>query len=273
MSAPNNGSLPSRPRLGLALGSGAALGAAHAGVIQALDEAGIQIDVIAGTSAGAIIGGGYAAGLTGDELVELVIAARWGTFARWTASRRLGLLDPMPMERSIEERLGPLRIEELARPFAALAFDLRSRSAVSLTAGPLAQALRASSAVPGLFPPVNVDGRWLLDGVLADSVPVTAARTLGASHVIAVNLLPHSRVRQVRRRLPVQTAGRPTHNADVLLRPDTSGLQRWSPSDVPQLIAAGRRSVERAYDQLVALAVGTAVNDDAPVEEPAPSDY
>jgi len=273
MTAANSGSLHCRPRLGLALGSGAALGAAHAGVIQALDEAGIQIDVVAGTSAGAIIGGGYAAGLTGDELVELVLAARWSTFARWTASRRLGLLDPMPMERSIEDRLGPLRIEDMARPFAALAFDLRTRSAVSLTAGPLAQALRASSAVPGLFPPVYIDGCWLLDGVLADSVPVTAARALGASHVIAVNPAPHSRVRQVRRRLPLRTADRPARNADVLLRPDTSGFQRWSPSDTPQLIAAGRRSVERAYDQLVALALGCAVNENALIEEPASSDY
>lgn len=273
MSAAKNGSLHSRPRLGLALGSGAALGAAHAGVIQALDEAGIQIDVVAGTSAGAIIGGGYAAGLTGDELVELVLAARWGTFARWTASRRLGLLDPMPMERSIEDRLGPLRIEDMARPFAALAFDLRTRSAISLTTGSLAQALRASSAVPGLFPPVNIDGRWLLDGALADAVPVTTARTLGASRVVAVNPAPQARLRQVHRRLSLRAGDRPTHNADVLLRPDTSGLQRWSPSDVPQLIAAGRRSVERAHDQLVALALGLGVDENASIGESVLRDY
>lgn len=253
-----------RPRLGLALGSGAALGAAHAGVIQALDQAGIRVDIVAGSSAGALLGGGYAAGLAGEELVDLVLKARWSTFARWRASGRLGLLGPTPMDCSIEDRVGPRLIEDLPLPFAAIAFDVGTRNAVSLTTGPLAQAVRAACAVPGLFPPVHIDGRWLIDGALAASVPVAAARAVGAERIIAVNPVPPSRTRMMRRRLP-----RPRSRGTATPSRRAAAPRRVrSPALVPLRRAAGhgrgQAQCERAYVQIAGVALRTDVSEPVP---------
>ncbi|MCX9191651.1 esterase [Carbonactinospora thermoautotrophica] len=253
---------PRTARLGLALGGGAALGAAHAGVLQVLDEAGVECTVVAGTSAGALIGGGYAAGLTGAQLTDLVLSAGWSTFAQWRLSPRWGLLDTSPLERSIEQQVGARRIEELERRFGALAFDLRAREPVLLASGSLATALRASSAVPGLFPPVRVDDRLLVDGALADNLPVWAARQLGADLVIAVSVDNGAASRVTTRLLDTLIPARDRQRRDlrraatpdVLIRPDTRGLSRWTASDVPRLVEAGRIAVESSLEDIYRLA-------------------
>jgi NTE family protein len=250
--------LTDQSSVGLVLGGGAALGAAHAGVLQALEEAGARFDVIAGTSAGAIIGGGYAAGITAAELVHLVLGARFSSFATFQFQPRWGLFDTTVMERSIEEVVGPLRIEQLERPFGALAFDLRRRQPVLLTTGPLSTALRASSAVPGLFPPVTVGGQLLVDGAVADNVPVFAAHLLGAQSVVAVDLTADTSNRPATRLATVARAAflgqnRDTRAADVIIRPRTEGLSRWSPVDVAQLVSLGRAAVEENWADIAAL--------------------
>lgn len=248
-------------RLGLVLGGGAALGAAHVGVLQALDAAGVQCTVIVGTSAGALIGGGYAAGLTGDELAQLVLTADWSTFAEWRPNRRLGLLDTSPLERSIEEYVGARQIEDLNLRFGAVAFDPLARELVLLESGSLATALRASSAVPGLFPPVRIDGRLLVDGGVSDNVPVWGARKLGADYVIAVgvdsgpaaNAGVTARVFDSvsgARRARDRDIPRASATADVFVRPDTQGLSRWTPRDVPLLVDAGRRALESSLEEI-----------------------
>lgn len=253
-------------RLGLVLGGGAALGAAHAGVLQVLEEAGIDCPVVAGTSAGALIGAGYAAGLPSLVITDAVLSASWADFGELRPGRRLGLLDTSPLERSIQELVTVRLIEELGRRFAALAWDLITRQPVLLTKGPLGSALRASSAVPGLFPPVRIGELLLVDGALADNLPIWAARALGASRVIAVSVDPDidtasavpGRLLETIRRYSPRPGAADRCPPDVLIRPDTAGLSRWSTKDVPQLIAAGRRAAEAALPALSAIAADAA---------------
>jgi NTE family protein len=177
-----------RPLLGLALGGGAARGWAHIGVIRRLLKAGYVPDVIAGTSIGAVVGGCYAAGKL-DELEY---------FARSLTKRRVfglmdfhigsGVLGGERLKRLLERDLTETQIETLKPRFAAIATEIGSGHEIWLTRGPLVSAMRASYALPGVFDPVKLGGRWLFDGALVNPVPVTAARALAADVVIAVNI-------------------------------------------------------------------------------------
>ncbi|GJD37827.1 patatin-like phospholipase family protein [Methylobacterium bullatum] len=179
---------PPRPRIGLALGGGSARGWAHIGVIEVLEEAGIHPDMVAGCSIGAVVGGCYAAGKL-DLLKDFALSL--------TRRRVMGLLDLRlgsgliageRLKRRLEGDLGTRRVENLPIRFASVATDLGSGDEVWLTRGSLVEAIRASYALPGLFPPVRLDGRLMMDGTLVNPVPVKLARGLGAELVICVNL-------------------------------------------------------------------------------------
>ncbi len=182
-------SAAARPRIGLALGSGAGRGWAHIGVLRALKEAGIVPDVIAGSSVGALAGGAYAA----DRLEDL---ADWATGI--TRRRMFGFLDLKfwsngligggRLAEQLRRSFGALQIEELPLRFAAIATEIGTGHEIWLTRGSLVDAMRASYALPGILPPVKIAGRWLMDGAVVNPIPVSAARALGARVVIAVNL-------------------------------------------------------------------------------------
>ena len=175
--------------IGLALSGGAARGFAHIGVIRTLLANGIRPDVIAGTSIGAIVGGVYAAGQIED-------------FEAWTRTlnrRRVfgyldfslagsGLIGGDRLFNQLDESLADRRIEDLPVRMAAVATELRTSHEIWLTRGRLADAVRASSALPGIFPPSRIGGRWLMDGALVNPLPISAARALGARLVIAINV-------------------------------------------------------------------------------------
>jgi NTE family protein len=178
-----------RPKIGIALGSGVARGWAHIGVLRALGRAGIEPDIVSGTSIGALVGGCHLAGKL-DPLEA---------FARSLTRRRLlglvdfrfrssGLIGDAKLEAIMHEHLGDLRIEDLDRTFVGVTTELSTGHEVWLRDGNLVQAIRASYALPGVFAPVAVDGRWLIDGAIVNPVPVSVARALGARLVIAVNL-------------------------------------------------------------------------------------
>ncbi len=180
---------PSRGiKLGLALGGGAARGWAHIGVLNAMAEAGIRPDIIAGTSIGAVVGGCYAAGKL-EEINEFALEL---TPARVLALLDVhvgsGLISGDRLGRRLAESLTGLSIEDLPVRFAAIATEFSTGHEIWLTRGALAEAMRASYALPGIFDPRRVGGRWLMDGALVNPVPVTAARALGAEVVVAVNL-------------------------------------------------------------------------------------
>jgi NTE family protein len=178
-----------RALVGLVLGSGAARGFAHIGVIQALKEHGIKPDIIVGTSIGALVGGCYAV----DKLDELEAWARALTLRRIIGYLDVrigssGLIGGGRLARRLAEAVGPAAIENLPLRYAAIATEVGTGHEIWLTRGSLALAMRASYALPGVFPPVRLGGRWLVDGALVNPVPVSAARAFGARIVIAVNL-------------------------------------------------------------------------------------
>jgi NTE family protein len=176
-------------KIGLALGAGSARGWTHIGVIRALAEAGIHPDIVAGTSVGALVGGCYVAGEI-DALEQ---------FARDLTRRKVlgfldfnlsgsGLIHGQRLREVLEQRLKSLTIETLARRFVAVATEIGSGHEIWLTRGHLADAIRASYAMPGIFKPVAIEGRWLFDGALVNPIPVSICRALGAHYVIAVNV-------------------------------------------------------------------------------------
>ena len=178
-----------RLRIGLALSGGAARGIAHVGVLRALEENAIPIDAIAGASAGALIGGCYAAGLSIEELEAMAREFRWRHMGR-IAFSRLGLQSNARMEKFLRARLPVTRFEELKIPFAALVTDLRNGEAVVMRdTGDVPFAIRASNCLPALYVPVrDSEGRLLVDGGLVANLPISYTRDLGADIVIAVDV-------------------------------------------------------------------------------------
>jgi NTE family protein len=176
-------------KLGVVLGAGAARGWAHIGALRELDALGVRPEVIVGSSIGSLVGGCYAAGKL--DILE--------AFARSLTRRRMfglldfsfsggGLIGGERLRAKLEAELGAMRIEDLQIRFAGVATEIGGGHEIWLRRGPLAEAIRASYALPGVFEPVKVEGRWLFDGALVNPVPVSVARALGAERVIAFNI-------------------------------------------------------------------------------------
>lgn len=178
-----------RPSIGLALGGGAARGFAHIGVLRTLIANGIVPDVIVGTSIGAVVGGCYAADQMDDlEGWSRALTVRGVLSYLDISLSGSGLIRGDQLAKRLNVGLADKRIDDLPIRFAAIATEFNTGHEIWLTRGRLAEALRASYALPGIFPPVRIGGRWLVDGALVNPVPVSAARALGARLVIAVNL-------------------------------------------------------------------------------------
>lgn len=176
-------------KVGLALGSGAARGWAHIGVIRALEELGIEIDVVTGTSIGSLVGGAYAAGKL-DELETWVRDMdRWEVFQLLDFSlTNGGVISGEKVFNFAREKFGAIQVDKLQRRYAAVATDLYTGREVWLKEGDVFKVARASCAMPGLLSPKAYEGRWLVDGALVNPVPVSLARALEADFVIAVHL-------------------------------------------------------------------------------------
>src|SRR2546427_2920079 len=160
-----------RPRVGLALAGGFARGIAHIGVLRVLREADIPIDCVAGTSVGALIGAGYCAGASLEEMQQIGALTTFADFGRWTPSW-LGLATNQRMEKYLARFASVKTFEELQTPLAVATTDINAGVSVYYSHGPLAPVIRASCAYPGLFVPIQYDGRTLVDGFLTAPVPV-----------------------------------------------------------------------------------------------------
>lgn len=180
----------SRKKVGIALSGGGARGFAHVGVLKALADNGIPIDLVSGVSAGSFVGGALAAGLSSDEIVEVGKKISWFSVAGFSYSPR-GLLSSNGMSSFIEKNFPATKFEDLKLPFAAVACDLETGDEVVMRdRGDLAFAIRASCAIPGVFVPmIDEQGRSLIDGGAATPMPTRAVRKLGADIVIAVDVL------------------------------------------------------------------------------------
>lgn len=250
------------PRIGLALGGGAARGFAHVGVIQVLEEAGIRPELVAGTSAGSLVAALYASGRQGPQLQRIADTMDEATFADWTLplfSR--GMLRGDALARYVSQQVGGRRIEELPMPLGILSTDLHSGQGVLFQRGDVATAVRASSAVPGLFQPVLISGREYVDGGLVAPVPVRQARQMGAELVIAVDIsqVPESNSATDVFQILMQTftiMGKSINALElrgpdlVVVRPALNGVSGADFSTRRRAIQAGRQAMTQALPQL-----------------------
>ena len=178
---------PRKPKIGLALGGGAARGFAHIGVIKMLESHGIVPDYVVGTSAGAVVGSLYAGGFDAFAMQKLAIQLDETLFADWTL-RGPGLLKGEALQSFVNQHLKRRPLEKLNIPFGTVVTDLNSGERVVFRSGDSGMAVRASAAVPGVFQPVAINGRQYVDGGLTSPVPVRAVREMGADFVIAVDI-------------------------------------------------------------------------------------
>ena len=188
-----------KPKLGLALGSGAARGIAHIGVLRALADAGMTPDIVAGTSVGSLVGGVYAAGKL-DELTDIVLGLDWKQAAHYFMEMsfpRSGLIEGVKVTEFLAKIVGECEIADLPIMFRAVATDIMSGREIVIGDGNLVAAIRASLAVPGIFTPAKRHDDLLVDGGLVNPVPVSVCRAMGAEHIIAVDL-NHGRIRDTR---------------------------------------------------------------------------
>ena len=180
--------LPSRiPAIGIALGGGFARGIAHVGVLKVLEQEGIPVRLVAGTSVGALIGAAYCSGVSVEELHEMAHNVRFTTFARWTLSR-CGFASNDRMISFLTRFLKVKTFEELRIPLGVTATDFNTGEGVVFHSGSIIDPVRASCAYPGMFLPVQMRGRYLVDGMLSHPVPTRPLREMGAERVLAVHL-------------------------------------------------------------------------------------
>jgi len=243
-------------KVGLALGGGVVLGAAHVGVIRAVEEAGIKVSFLGGTSAGALVAALYAFGMPWKEMRELLCGLNWLDISKVSLSR-FGVLSMSRLEELLEEHLGEAQFQEADIPLAIIATDISSGEKVVLKQGPVAKAVMASSCVPGVFTPVELDGRLLVDGGMLENVPVSALREMGAEFIIGVDLNARQNFSRPDNiiellinavNLTLQNAtGLQTGQADLLIEPD---LSRFSVTDTSQINELVEEGYQSAREQL-----------------------
>ena len=250
---------PRPPRIGLALGGGAARGFAHIGVIQVLEEAGIRPDLVAGTSAGSLVAALYASGKTGAEMAALALAMDEGAITDWAFPTR-GLIRGEALARYVRDQTGGRPIEQMKLPLGIVATHLDSGAAVLFQRGDTGLAVRASSAVPAVFQPVKIGPAEYVDGGLVSPVPVRFARQMGAELVLAVDISspPDGNATSDVMKMLLQTfaiMGRSINqfelrDADVVLRPVLTGVSSADFSARQRSIQAGREVMTRQLPEL-----------------------
>jgi len=251
-----------RKKIGLALSGGAARGFAHLGVLKVLREHGVPIDFIAGTSAGSIAGGALASGLSIEEIIEMGRKIGWFSMTGFSFSP-MGLLSNAALGAFVERHFPVRKFEDLPIPFAAVACDLETGEEVVLkNSGDLATAIRASCAIPGVFVPVNYDGRKLIDGGVVSPVPTKAVRKLGAEIVIAVDVIASGAtywgspntllgVFFQAAMMLLRTAGKHQHyRADVVIIPQIAHLRPDEIGKMNEFIKAGEAAALEKIDEI-----------------------
>lgn len=252
-------------KLGLALGGGAARGLAHLGVLKALEDAGVRADYVCGTSAGSIVASLYAGGYTWEEISEVQRALDWGDFVQ-PVFPRMGLVRADKLEKRLEDLLGDRTIEALDIPFRAVTVDLVKGEQFVIDSGPVAPAVRASCSIPGIFEPVEIDGRVLVDGGVLNDVPIDVCLDMGADYVVAVDLnsdvvqnrAPDNIFNVLMFSFAVMTRGC-RHNHEVessrnvrVIAPDLADFNYYNLKRLDELMQRGEDAMRRAMPELLA---------------------
>ncbi|MFM2274332.1 MAG: hypothetical protein RL211_204 [Pseudomonadota bacterium] len=249
------------PRIGLALGGGAARGFAHVGVIQVLEEAGIKVDLVAGTSAGSLVAAIYASGKNGVQLQQISEAMEEAMLTDWTLPLfNRGMLRGEAMARYVNTQVAGKLIEAMPLPLGIVATDLNSGEAILFRRGDTGSAVRASSAVPAVFQPVKIAGQEYVDGGLVSPVPVRSARQMGAELVIAVDIssAPEGNPASDTLQVMLQTfaiMGKSINtfelrDADVVVRPVLLGVGSTDFGSRRRSVEAGRQAMLASLPRL-----------------------
>ena len=251
---------PTRPpRIGLALGGGAARGFAHIGVIQVLEEAGIRPDLVVGTSAGSLVAALYAAGRSGQDLARVAYAMDESAITDWSFPGR-GMIRGEALARYVREQTGNRMIEQLPLSLGIVATDLDSGLGMLFQRGDIGAAVRASSSVPAVFQPVKIGNREYVDGGLVSPVPVRFARQMGAELVIAVDISsppdgnatgdPFKMLLQTFSIMGKSINSLELKDADIVIRPPLAGVSSADFSARKRAIDAGREAAMAALAAL-----------------------
>lgn len=251
------------PRIGLALGGGAARGFAHVGVIQVLEEAGLKPQLVVGTSAGSLVAALYASGRSGSQLQQVALEMEEAAFTDWTLPLfNRGMLRGEALARYVNSQVGGKLVEAMPLPLGIVATDLHSGQGMLFQRGDTGTAVRASSAVPALFLPVRISGRDYVDGGLVSPVPVRYAKQMGAELVIAVDIssAPEGNPAGDSLQILLQTFaimgksinGYELREADVVIRPALVGVGSADFAARKRAIEAGRAAMLRLLPQLKA---------------------
>ena len=249
-----------QPKIGIALGGGFARGIAHIGVLKVLEEEGIPVQMVAGTSVGALMGAAYCSGVSIAELEELAEKVRFTTFARWTLSR-YGFASNDRMIAFLTRTLKAHTFEEMRIPLGVTATDFNTGGGTVFTSGPIIDPVRASCAYPGMFLPVEIGGRWMVDGMLSHPVPTRPLRAMGAERVIAVHLKGQwSKATAPRHMLDVVGQSFAIAQdmmssvwrgaADVVIEPDVAGFDYDDFKRAGQLIRVGELAMRSALPEV-----------------------
>ncbi|WP_396270869.1 patatin-like phospholipase family protein [Ideonella sp.] len=250
-----------KPRLGVALGGGSARGFAHIGVLKALDQAGLKPEVIVGTSAGSLVGAFYAAGFTPWQIEEVALRIREVDVADFSSASKRGMLAGDALWRVVNDYLKGARIESFKTRYAAVTTDLKTGELQVLRQGPVADAVRASCSIPGVFVPREMGGRELVDGGLVSPLPVKVTRQMGCDLVLAVDVATRPRrsdfsglyevILQSFEIMGRALADQEGAGADVIVRPDTG---QYASSDFnvrKEMIQAGYEAMQRQMPDLM----------------------
>ena len=247
-------------KIGLALSGGAARGIAHIGVLQYLEEQGAKICCLAGTSAGSIVGSLYCSGKTTDELVDIASSMSWKSLVKFSLPKK-GLINSEKLLKMLKEYLGDITFDDLELPLLVNAVDLLSGKEVIMDEGPVAEAVVASCAIPGIFTPVKKDKYLLVDGGLLDNLPAALLKDKNVDHIISVNvgaqipldkepesifeiLVQSFDVVRRQRDLPAQKY------TDTMIEPDLGDIPFHDTSKVDELIKRGYEAAQEALKGL-----------------------
>lgn len=245
--------------LGLALSGGAVLGCAHIGVLKAFDEAGIRVTHLAGTSMGALVASFYAFGFSAAEIEGIAEELRWPDLTSFSPPK-LGFISQDKLQKTLRKHLGDVRIEEAQIPLAMVATDIGTGEKVIMTEGDLALAASASACFPGIFIPVERDGRLLVDGGLVENLPLSPLQAWGVDRIVAVDVFLGMTFHRPTRLLDliknavdivlVQAARVEAGKADILIAPDLDTFSSTELKDVPGLVKEGYRAAMEALPRI-----------------------
>ncbi len=249
---------------GLALGGGSILGAAHIGVLRSLEERQIKIDCISGTSIGSLVAALYAFGVSTDEIEEIALQLDWGKITSVKLSK-LSLFSNKKLRALIHDKLGEVNIEDAKIPLAIVACDISTGEKVTLTKGSVGDAVMASTAIPGVFSPVKIGRHLLVDGGIAENVPVSAIKDLHANLLIAVNLSEKVKYNEpedifdimsnaINIAIDNNTKSRTAH-ADILIAPDLTSKSRTNtdPEEIKHMVSIGYDETMHMLDEPISL--------------------